>query len=178
MDTIASSADVSKRTIYKHFINKYNLFAAVVRLLCEETIAPPIDAIGASNESPEQVLADLGIHFLTSFYSSEQIKLFRLVVSDSHRVPELGKMMLDQAVDKTEELISEYLLQQQELGAMHLPSPEIAASQFLGLLKTNLQMKLLFGQRKHVSEEEIRQTVQSCVEIFMNGVGRTQPVPT
>jgi hypothetical protein len=78
-------------------------------------------------------------------------------------------MMLDQ-VAEGERLVYSYMVRQQESGLLRLPCPEMAASQFLGLLKTDMQMKLLFHQRKRVSQSEIKQIVECCVEIYLNGV--------
>jgi hypothetical protein len=62
------------------------------------------------------------------------------------------------------------MVRQQDRGLLRLPCPEMAASQFLGLLKTDLQMKLLFGQRKRITKSEIERTAECCVDVFLNGV--------
>jgi TetR/AcrR family transcriptional repressor of mexJK operon len=169
MDMIADLANVSKRTVYKHFEDKQALFGAVVQMLCGIVVAPPLDTFEADNAEPRQVLTKLGSHFLTRIYSKEQIQLFRLVVVEAHRFPEVGKMMFDQ-VNAGESLVCDYLVRQQDKGLLRLQCPEIAASQFLGLLKTDLQMKLLFSQRKRITKSEIERTVECCVDVFLNGV--------
>jgi len=78
-------------------------------------------------------------------------------------------MMLDQ-IAAGERLVYSYMVRQQDSGLLRLPCPEMAASQFLGLLKTDMQMKLLFQQRKRVSKSEIEQIAKCCVEVFLNGV--------
>ena len=169
MDTIAESADVSKRTVYKHFEDKETLFAAVIQELCAKVVTPPMVDFEANNAKPRQVLTSIGVHFLSRIYSKEQIQMFRLIVADAHRFPKLGRMMFDQ-VSSGERLIYNYMSRQQEKGLLRLQCPEMAASQFLGLLKTDAQMKLLFGIRKRITKAEIEQIVECCVEVFLNGV--------
>jgi len=169
MDSIAESANVSKRTVYKHFEDKQALFAAVVQLLCGKVITPSLEVFEADNADTREVLTRLGIHFLSSIYSKDQIQLFRLVVSDAAHFPEVGNMMFEQ-VKAEEQIIYDYLESQQQKGLLRLPCPEMASSQFLGLLKTDVQMKLLFGRRKRITKSEIRQIAKCCVEVFLNGV--------
>jgi len=172
MDAIADSAKVSKRTVYKHFEDKQALFAAVVHLLCDE-IAPPTLDFRSEAPGPREFLLKLGKHFLANFYKPEQIELFRVVVSDARRFPELGKLMFQQ-VAKSESLLNRYLLEQHEAGVIRLRCPDIAASQFLGLLKTDVQMKLLFGEKKRVTKAEIDQIAECCVDVFLNGVAQAK----
>ncbi len=176
MDIIAESANVSKRTVYKHFEDKQALFAAVVQLLCGKVITPSLEVFESENADTREVLTRLGVQFLSSIYSREQIQLFRLIVADAARFPEVGEMMFAQ-VKAEEQIISDYLESQQHKGLLRLPCPEIASSQFLGLLKTDMQMRLLFGRRKRITKSEIKQITDCCVKVFLNGVKQTVSEP-
>ena len=171
MDSIADAAGVSKRTVYKHFEDKQALFGAVVRTLCASVVPPPLEEFCSDKKDTREVLVALGIHILSNLYSKDQVALFRIVVADAQHFPELGKLMFDQVLI-TERMIREYLAHEQGRGNLKLPCPEIAASQFLGLLKTDMQLKLLFRQRKRVTQEEIRKIANCCVQIFLDGVSQ------
>ena len=168
MDTIAEVANVSKRTVYKHFQDKQALFGAVVQAMCENVAPPSMEDFQNEEASLQDVLTQLGVHFLTNIYRKEQIELYRAVVADAHRFPELGDLMFG-AVTRSEHFINSYFAEQKKLKNIRLPCPEMAASQFLGLLKTNVQMKLLFGQQKSVSTAEIRKIARCCADLFVNG---------
>jgi hypothetical protein len=90
------------------------------------------------------------------------------VVTESQGFPELGALMYEQ-VEHSEDLIRDYLITQQKKGTINLPAPELAASQFLGLIKTDLQLQLLFGRRKRVSKAEIQRIAETSVDLFLNG---------
>ncbi len=168
MDVIADAADVSKRTVYKHFHNKQALFAAVVRMLCDKVVPPSVDDMEIDTSEPQTVLTQLAVQILSNIYAREQIALLRVVVTESQGFPELGALMYEQ-VEHTEALIREYLMTQQKKGTIDLPDAELAASQFLGLIKTDLQLQLLFGHRKRVSKSEIQKIAETSVNLFLNG---------
>ena len=171
MEGIAKSANTTKRTVYQHFEDKKALFAAVVQILCSKVVTPPLDEFKTESTGPREFLCKLGVHFLSGIYSKEQIQLFRLVITDANKTPELGKLMFEQ-VNMLEQSINDYLARQQEKGLLQLPCSEMAASQFLGLLKTDTQMKLLFGKKKRITKTEIEHIVECCVELFLNGVAQ------
>ena len=168
MDMIAESADVSKRTVYKHFEDKHALFAAVVHMLCDKVVPPSLNALDIEASEPDTVLTRLAVQILSNLYAREQIALFRVVVMETQSFPELGALMYEQ-VAHTEGLIRDYLATQQRQGVLDLPDPDLAASQFLGLIKTDLQLQLLFGRRKRVSKAEIQKIAETSVDLFLNG---------
>ena len=168
MDMIAESAKVSKRTVYKHFDDKHSLFAAVVRMLCDKVVPPSLNEMEIDNSEPLTVLTRLAVQILSNLYAREQIALLRVVVTESQGFPELGALMYEQ-VEHTEDLIREYLMTQRKKGTINLPDPELAASQFLGLIKTDLQLQLLFERRKRVSKFEIQKIAETSVDLFLNG---------
>lgn len=168
MDMIAESADVSKRTVYKHFDDKHALFEAVVHMLCDRVVPPTLDDLDSTGAEPKTVLVKLAVQILTTLYSREQIALFRVVVMETQSFPELGALMYAQ-VTHTEDLIREYLVTQKRSGNLNLPDTQLAASQFLGLIKTDLQLQLLFGRRKRVSRSEIQKIAETSVDVFLNG---------
>ena len=168
MDMIAESAAVSKRTVYKHFDDKHSLFAAVVRMLCDKVVPPSLHEMEIDNSEPLTVLTRLAVQILSNLYAREQIALLRVVVTESQGFPELGALMYEQ-VEHTEDLIREYLMTQRNKGTINLPDPELAARQFLGLIKTDLQLQLLFERRKRVSKFEIQKIAETSVDLFLNG---------
>lgn len=168
MDMIANSAGVSKRTVYKHFDDKQALFAAVIQMLCAKVVPPSLVELNVGTSTPATVLTRLAVQILSNLYARKQIALFRVVVTETQSFPELGALMYAQ-VQHTEDLIRDYLLTQQQLGALKLADPDMAAKQFLGLIKTDLQLQLLFGRRKRVSKSEIQKIATTSVDLFLNG---------
>ena len=169
MDIISERADVSKRTIYKHFSSKYELFSAVVRRLCTNVL-PPEKEIDAIKTKPIEVaLHILGIQFLREIYNPDQISLFRTVISEVRQFPELGAVFYDGPIMASEHKIEKYFKYQAKKGDLVFERPENAAAQFLGMLKSDMHMRLLFMTRKRATIAEIEEQAHCVVKLFLNG---------
>ncbi|HEV2573483.1 MAG TPA: TetR/AcrR family transcriptional regulator [Beijerinckiaceae bacterium] len=171
MDAVAEKASVSKRTVYGHFNNKEELFSAVVREMCGQGKVLPEEVITTSHGTPEAVLTELGAGALANFYAKDMIALFQTVVADSRQFPEIGKLFFEGPVTRSHVLIGKYLAEQVEAGTIKVKYPDIAAQQFLGLLKTDLHMRLLFSQKPRVTKALLHDIAARTAEVFLNGVG-------
>lgn len=172
MDVIAERAQVSKRTVYHHFETKQELFAAVVQTLCANVVPPSLESLEIETSRPEHVLRELGIQFLQGIYDPEQIELFRTIATDARTFPELGALMFDGPVTRSEQLVAQYLQHLASNDVLRVTSPVLAAGQFLGMIKTNLHVRLLLKPRTTVSAQEIKTIVESSVDLFLHGALR------
>lgn len=173
MDAIAEAAGVSKRTVYGHFETKQSLFAAVIQSLCARVVPASLDELQAATAPVEQVLHELGRRFLLGIYTAEQLALFRTVINDARRFPEVGIYMFDGPVRRSEAVMADYLRLQADAGRLHLPAPELAASQFLGMLKTNLHVELLMKpELEPPTPEQVEAITAACVALFLHGAAK------
>jgi len=168
MDAVAEKASVSKRTVYGHFNNKEELFSAVVREMCSKVLPEEIITLDGR---PDEVLTELGATVLSTIYAREMIELFQTVVADSRQFPEIGKLFFDGPVTRSHVLIGKYLTEQVKAGNIKVKYPEMAAQQFLGLLKTDLHMRLLFSQKPRVTKAMLREIAARTAEVFLHGSG-------
>ena len=169
MDVISERADVSKRTIYKHFESKYELFSAVVRRMCKNVLPAEQEFEVFKNIPIEKALHTLGVQFLREIYHPDQIALFRTVIGEVRQFPELGAVFLDGPISGSETRIGAFFAHEVEHGDLTIADMNLAAARFLGLLKSDLHMRLLFSKRKRVSANEIDKQVRGAVELFLNG---------
>ena len=169
IDSVAARANVSKATVYAHFENKDALFAAVMKLACNTVVPPSLADVDPDDEEIGTVLRRIGLIFLESIYRAQKVSLFRAAIMDSVKFPEVGAMMCDGPVARSHEQIGAYFAKQVATGKLVLPCPDMAGSQFLGLLKTDVHMRLLLNQPAKVSRAGLRRIVDCAVEIFLNG---------
>lgn len=169
VDAVASRAGVSKATVYAHFANKNALFEAVIKLRCASVVPPSLENIDPHDEGMEIVLRRLGLLFLENIYTPGQIRLLRAIIAESVQFPEIGRMMFEGPVLRSQNLVSVYLERQCALGRVTLECADLAAAQFLGLLKTDLQMRLLFNQPVDISSANLRRIADCSVALFLNG---------
>ena len=88
-EMIAQTAGVSKATVYAYFPSKEELFSEVVLGRCAELAT----RIGIPDEIPtdfERSLIDIGCSLLDVFADEIGVRLYRLLVGEVHRFPQLA----------------------------------------------------------------------------------------
>jgi len=166
MDAIAAKAEVSKRTVYSHFPGKDVLFAAVMTSHCDRMVG--MDNLQLNPESePAEVLRDLGTRLLTLVTSPEAVALFRTVVAEADRFPELGRTFFESGPLRWIETLGPYLKEQDRRGRLKVPDPEAAATLLQHMVKDPLHMRRILGVQQVVTEAEVRAHVKAMVGNFM-----------
>jgi len=169
MDAIAAQANVSKRTVYSHFRDKESLFAAIMGDMCR--------IIGGSSpdepipdEEPEKVLKAVGLHILHSVLEPEALDVFRVVLAENATFPELGKAFWDAGPEVMKNFLAGYLSELDRRGILSIPDVDLAAYQFMGMIKWPCHIRLLFGAGKPPTEKELAAALNQAVSTFVNGL--------
>lgn len=174
MDAVAFAANVSKRTVYGHYGNKEGLYAAVVQRLTSEIL--PQSATepgkGPAKDDVEARFVRIGVAFLSSIYTVEQIRLFWLLVSESREHPAIGRMMYEGPIKSSRAVLRAFLDDCVRLHVLDIEHTERAAIQYLAMLKMDTQMRLLLNCRGTPTAEEIRATAEACARQFLYGAVR------
>ena len=89
-DMIQRAAGVSKSTVYSHFANKEALFVAVVDEQCERLLRRMHD-IEIIPGPISDILMELARAYLDVVLSEEGLALYRVVVAEAVRFPELAR---------------------------------------------------------------------------------------
>jgi TetR/AcrR family transcriptional regulator, mexJK operon transcriptional repressor len=169
MDAIAELANVSKRTVYSNFNSKQALFGAVIKRRCADVIPHMLTEAELATTDLEPLLVGLAIDFLTNIFATEQVALYRTIVADSQQFPEIGKMMFDGPIMQSQDVFEELIRHQAASGRLDVADPQLAASQLVSLLKTNVQMRLLFNQSANTSPRAIAASATASVRLFLRG---------
>ncbi len=172
MEAIAREADVSKATLYAHFDSKDSLFAMIVGVACQEHIDPG-DDLGdpgtPDGESDlEAALRAIGSRILRFFLRDRSLAIQRLVIAESIRFPELGRAFYENGPEAGRRMLAAWMARRPGL---HVPEPEIAAEQFLGLVRTGLYLRATLGLAPAPSEAEIDSVVTAAVGTFLRAYG-------
>ncbi len=173
MDEVAEIATVSKRTVYVHFGSKEALFFEMIREMCSDVIPQRLIDIGTvGTADAEALLVEIGTVFLANIYTPDQIRLLRQVMAEATTSPAMGQMMFDGPIEGSHRAIRDYLAAMTRHGLLDIADPDFAAKQFQGLLKTDLQLRLLLGHSCDTSPARLREIAQSCVHLFLHGCAR------
>lgn len=154
--------------MYNNFANKETLFAAVIQTRCAKVV-PATVTENDVHDDPEEDLFNLATAFLRALYTTEQIALYQTIVADARQFPEVGRMMFEGPIMRSQKAFDAYLRQQVELGRLSFPELEYAAAQLVALLKTNVHMQLMFNQPVRLTERIIQKIARSSIRLFLYG---------
>lgn len=173
MDAIARAADVSKATLYAHFESKDRLFATIVQVACVENIIPA-DDLPDEATADEEALRAIGTRILRFFLHERTLAIHRLVVAESVRFPELGRAFYENGPVAGRKRLAAWMAGRPGLTA---PEPEIAAEQFLGLIRAGLYLRATLGLAPEPTEPAIDAVVSHATHTFLRAYGRCSSRP-
>jgi AcrR family transcriptional regulator len=171
MDVITRRAGVSKATVYAHFPSKLELFEAIVRERCEATLAAAVAmAPGAAAPPLRDALRDLGRRFLGMLTDRGPLALWRVVVAEAARNPELGKAVYAAGPNRGATELAERLAAERAAGRLAIADPRLAAEQFFSMLLGHFHLRrLLAVDSAPLAAAEIDRAVDQAVAIFLDG---------
>ncbi|WP_089156290.1 TetR/AcrR family transcriptional regulator [Micromonospora sp. NBS 11-29] len=127
---IAEEAGVSKATLFKQFPTKAALFDAIV----VDSWAGGDDAEVPSAGDLAAGLTALGRHYATLLGRPGMVDLFRIVIAELPRFPELAKAHFAEGKLPYFETVRTYLVAERDAGTADIADPRMAATQFLGMI--------------------------------------------
>jgi TetR/AcrR family transcriptional regulator, mexJK operon transcriptional repressor len=166
MQMIAARAGASKETLYRHFESKELLFAEIISRKAGQISGP--DAAMARGGKPETVLLDLGVNLLRTILTGQASFLFKTVVAESVRTPELGDLFYERGPGLTVQRLTQYLADASARGELHCNDPLVSARLFLGAVVSQFHLRhLVQSTWKPPTEKEISQHVEAAVSMFL-----------
>jgi AcrR family transcriptional regulator len=162
MDRVSAEAGVSKQTIYSHFQDKEGLFKALI----ERVTIASFQGIFCTKDlhgEPAILLREIAEIYLTKVAENpEYLALFRLIITESQRFPELAKLYTQTVIQRGRLLLSQYLASHPELG---ISDPEATAQIFFGSLVSYVMVQeMLYGKEMMpLSRDRILDSLMSLV---------------
>lgn len=166
MDMIARHANVSKATLYAHAESKDNLFARMVSQTCQKQ-AEVLTQAAMGGATIGERLSQVGMSFLRFMLRPEILGIYRVVVAETARFPELGQAFYETGPRRMQGHLCSFLMTARDAGELQLDDPLDAARQFIGMVRGDLYFQLLLGLRSGFSEAEIAAVVDSAVRVFL-----------
>lgn len=173
VEEIARRAQVSKGTIYNYFPDKQTLFAAVVNGECQKQ-SQRIFEIDRNGEDIETVLRNIALHFVEFVLSPFAQNIFRIVLAEAPRFPELGQAFYESGPALGKQRLVKFLTQAVKDGELAIADAdlEIAADQFIQLCKVDLFYQKLLGIKSNTNQSEIQRIADSAVATFLKAFGQ------
>lgn len=163
VNRIAELAEVSKRTLYKHFESKEVLFAAITDILLDQIAATPRLHYAPDVPLKDQLIAAVG-DYVAHLSGEQYMGLNRLVMSELLRDQDLAQAFFAKAAMQDgpiQALIGDAM----QSGALRQAEPGFAAGQLLSMVKHFLMWpEFLTGAK---AELDAAAVIADCVDMFL-----------
>lgn len=170
VEQIAAAAGVSKLTVYSHFGDKDTLFVEAVKAKCvaqmpDEMFVRPGRDIRAS-------LTDIAEHFHALVSSEDAVALQRVLMTDGRDNPKLCQLFWEAGPARITAGLVRFLDEAVQAGLLDVPDTQLAAEQFLCLLKGSVNMRILLPGICELKDHDDAEHVRSVVDLFLRAYGR------
>lgn len=170
INDIMCRAGGSLSTLYRLFGSKLGLFEAMMEQTSNQVFAA-FQAFECSikrQETPEQALKRYARLLLERVLSPEAVGLYRLITTDcSSEREQIQQLFYAQGPKRINEKLAGYLRVQVEQGVLQMNNPELAAFQFVDMVKGQFQLRAMLGMT--ITDGELDAAVEQAVDIFLRG---------
>ncbi len=163
MDRISARAEVSKRTLYKYFESKENLFRSIVAELSGR-FAEVLEIRYQPGRDIREQLTDLAWAEGRILMRPDVIAMSRMIISETLRNPDLAAAAQGK-LDKTSTFIA-MLKDAAEDGQLQIEDADQAGKEFIGLIKAKAFWPMMFSGGV-LSHAEMTETIESSVDMML-----------
>lgn len=170
MSAIAAELGGSKGTLWSYFPAKDVLFAAVIDH-ATESFQQQVTMILNPQDEPEYTLRRFARGFVHQVTLPEALALYRLIMGEAGRFPEIGRIFHDRAIGRTSRVLATYL---GEIAARGLlvaldtqKATQLAAQQLMTLCLSGCHQMLLMQAIERADPERIEADAADAVTTFM-----------
>jgi AcrR family transcriptional regulator len=161
---LAAAAGVNEVTLFRHFGNKQNLFAAVIEQFGGPAVTTALE--GHLTGDCVQDLRTIGAHLLDLLL--ERGDAMRLMLCEASHFPEVQEVMV-QNPRQIRRMLAAYISQQIEQGKLRPQHPEVAAQAFSGMLFSYAIARGMLDD-SIAPELTTNELVAQFVDIFIHGM--------
>ena len=175
IDLVVERAGASKATVYSFFGDKDGLFAAIVEERCERILSA-FDDPEVVHSDVLPALAHIARRYMEVAMAPDAIGLFRLIIAEGVRFPELARTFHQLGPDRTNAHLAGTLSVWRERGLIRLDDPQLAAVQFFDSVSGDLHRRAMAGIIPKDIRAAVQRSIDNAVQVFWNGIradGRT-----
>ena len=129
IDDVAERVQVSKQTVYSHFVDKSRLFADLITrdIAGGASSTNPLMESMPHTEHLERDLRDFAHAHLTDVMQPELLRMRRMLIGEAERFPDLAKAWYEAGPQRSCALLATWFTALHERGLLRAPDPMLAA---------------------------------------------------
>lgn len=167
LEAIAQRAEVSTGTLFKYFPTKAALFGAIMARIWEVEVDRPAPRAASDATDLAGCLFALGRDYARLLRAPHVEGLFRVVVAEVSRFPELGRELYERGKKPWLDRLHDELEGRVATGQARIADVPLAARQFLGMINDVIFWPRLLVRDLVVDEAEVERVVAAAVATFM-----------
>lgn len=177
MDDVAMTAAVSKPTVYKHFVDKEQLFSQIVLSTTDQAVGlvQMVTETFADTQNVEQSLRDLARQFMEKLMEPDVLRLRRLVIATADRFPDVGRAWYESGFERALDALAGSFELLTAQGSLNIDDPVTAANHFVGLLLWIPVNRAMFTGSNSYSDSEIGAFANAAIDAFLRAYGVAAP---
>jgi TetR/AcrR family transcriptional regulator, mexJK operon transcriptional repressor len=133
MDLVATTAGVSKATIYVYFTSKVDLFQAIVERACDAILA--IEIAAPELDKPlDGWLSKFAVAYARRLYDPQLMALLRLAIGGSRDTRSVGALYLDSGPEPARQGLARIFRELHHRGQLDITDALLAVDQFTNMI--------------------------------------------
>ena len=165
MSAIATRLGGSKGTLYNYFESKEELLEAYVRQSCTNFWEDVFSFAGA-DVGLRELLTDVGEAFLRQL-DEHVVRFVRVLIGEAARIPELTRVFWEAGPLAKAKLLARRLEEAKARGELDAPDCELAARQFLALIRGQFYFERLLNLNPAANATAARVEIAASVDLFL-----------
>lgn len=166
MDDVAADCGISKRTLYRLFPSKLDLFRSLVEFHRQSMLAFP-ESLALM--PLEEALAELFRIDLDPQSDFRRLAFVQRTSAEARQVPELGEILHSEGSEMSRRLLAEWLAERKAKDAMHIGDPSSAASILMDMVFGSISLKPA-DTAYWPGGADRKAYLRDCIHYFVNGV--------
>lgn len=167
IEAIATSVNMTKRTVYARYDDKPALFRAAVRRAVER-LAIPLERIEAvRSDDLEETLYRIARLRVDEVLTPQGLKLQRIINSESYRFPDIFMTSYELGARPVARFLERFLAEETGKGRLAVDDPALAAGTFMAMMVSGPVRIIVSGN--FLSDAEIDSRIRYAIRLFLNG---------
>jgi AcrR family transcriptional regulator len=168
MEEVAARCHISKRTLYRLFPNKTEVFGAIVDDHRHSMLALPADY----DDLPlEEAIGRIFLVDIDEEAHRKRIEVIRLAIVEGRQFPELAALLHERGADRSQAMLTEWLEAQAQRGRIDIEDAGATARILMDIVFGAIVMNRGEGPQRS-GGGDWRIYLRRAIRIFVNGVRR------